>query len=113
MNYSIDGDLFREWARAVCWGSFEARVERKYNVAIIFKRAHGEGRITKIDGLDTFMQKYGRHVAVEELLRPGTRRRDWKQTLVSDGYMILRHPDLAATLEMADEFGERVQLYAE
>ena len=113
MNYSIDGDLFREWARAVCWGSFEARVARKYNVAIIFKRAHGAGRITKIDGLDTFMQKYGRHVAVEELLRPGTRRRDWKQTLVSDGYMILRHPDLAATLEMADEFGERVQLYAE
>lgn len=42
-----------------------------------------------------------------------SRRRDWKQTLVSDGYMIVRHPDLAATLEMADEFGERVQLYAE
>jgi hypothetical protein len=113
MNYSIDGDLFREWARAVCWNSFELTVERKYNVAIVFKRARGQGRITRIDGLDTFMQKYRRHIAADELLRPGTRRRDWKQTLVSDGYLIIRHPDLAATLEMADEFGERVQLYAE
>jgi hypothetical protein len=113
MNYSIDGDLFREWARAVCWNSFELTVERKYNVAIVFKRARGQGRITHIDGLDTFMQKYRRHIAADELLRPGTRRRDWKQTLVSDGYLIIRHPDLAATLEMADEFGERVQLYAE
>jgi biotin carboxylase len=113
MNYSIDGDLFREWARAVCWKSFEARVARKYNVAIVFKRAQGQGRITRIAGLDTFMQRYGRHVVAEELLRPGTRRRDWKQTLVSDGYIIVRHPELAATLEMADEFGERVQMYAE
>jgi biotin carboxylase len=112
MNYAIDADLFREWARAVCWKSFEAPITRKYNVAIIFKRAMGQGRIQRIEGLEAFMGKYGKHVVADELLRPGTRRRDWKQTLVSDGYVIVRHPELAATLEMADEFGERVQLYA-
>lgn len=112
MNFSSDIDLFREWARAVVWKTFEAEVTRKYNVAIVFKRAHGQGRISRIEGLDRFMRKYGEHVATEQLLRPGTRRRDWKQTLVSDGFVVIRHPDLAATLAMADEFGESVQVYA-
>jgi hypothetical protein len=112
MNYANDIDLFREWARAVCWQSFEARIARRYNVAIIFKRAQGEGRITHIEGLERYMQRYGEHVATEQLLRPGTHRRDWKQTLVSDGFVVVRHPDLAFTLHMADEFGASVQLYA-
>ena len=34
-----DVDLFREWARAVCWKSFEAPTDRKYNCGIVFKRA--------------------------------------------------------------------------
>ncbi len=42
----------------------------------------------------------------------GAPRRNWKQTLVSDGFVILRHPDLAVTLAMADEFGEDVRLFA-
>jgi hypothetical protein len=45
MNYTCDIDLFREWARVNCWGTFNAPTERKYNTAIIFKRAHGQGRI--------------------------------------------------------------------
>src|SRR5262249_62140153 len=55
MNYTCDIDLFREWARAVCWGKFEAPTTRKYNAAIIFKRAQGQGRITRIEGLHEFM----------------------------------------------------------
>ncbi|MBI2894945.1 MAG: hypothetical protein HYY06_15430 [Deltaproteobacteria bacterium] len=50
MNYTCDIDLFREWARVMCWGRFEAPTTRKYNVAIIFKRAKGHGRITRIEG---------------------------------------------------------------
>ena len=82
-------------------------------MAIVFKRAHGQGRISRIEGLERFMMKFGRHVATEQLLRPGTRRRDWKQTLVSDGFVVIRHPELAATLEMADDFAATVQMYAE
>lgn len=113
MNYANDIDLFREWARAVVWKSFEARVIRRFNVAIVFKRAQGQGRISRIEGLDRFMMRCGRHVATEQLLRPGTRRRDWKQTLLSDGFVVIRHPDLASTLEMADDFAANVQMFAE
>jgi hypothetical protein len=112
MNYTADIDLYREWARAVCWQSFEARVERKYNAAIVFKRAIGEGRIQRIEGLDGFLQRYGNAVVAEQLLRPGQHRRNWLQTLVSDGYVIVRHPDLPTCLKIGEAAQTHIQLYA-
>ncbi|MCC6667239.1 MAG: ATP-grasp domain-containing protein [Polyangiaceae bacterium] len=113
MNYTCDIDLFREWARAVCWGRFEAPTVRKYNAAIIFKRARGQGRITRIDGLRAFMHAYGDHVVEERLLRPGTPRRNWKHTLISDGHILLRHPDWQKTYEMAQAAATEITLWAE
>jgi hypothetical protein len=112
MNYACDIDLYREWARAVCWKSFEAEVHRKYNAAIVFKRALGEGRITHVQGLDHYMGRFGPWVTTEQLLRPGQPRRNWLQTLVSDGFLIVRHPDLGATLRMAEEAAVGIQLFA-
>jgi biotin carboxylase len=113
MNYTCDIDLFREWARAVCWKTFEASTERKYNVAIIFKRAKGQGRITRIVGLTEFMRRYGEYVCDEQLLRPGTPRRNWKQTLVSDGFIILRHPDWRIANDLANIVATEITMYAE
>jgi biotin carboxylase len=113
MNYTCDIDLFREWARAVCWGSFDAPTTRKYNVAIIFKRAKGQGRITKITGLREFMRQYGEHVVEQKLLPVGTNRRNWKQTLVSDGFLILRHPDWNVTKQLADIVATQINMSAE
>ena len=112
MNFACDIDLYREWARAVCWKSFEARVERKYNVAIIFKRALGEGRIKRIDGLGEYLARFGDAVVSEQLLRPGEPRRNWLQTLVSDGFVIVRHPDIGATLRMAEAATTDIRVYA-
>jgi biotin carboxylase len=113
MNYTGDIDLFREWARAACWGSFEAPRERKYNVAIIFKRAKGQGRITGITGLTEYYQRYRPHIVADTLLRPGATRRDWKATLISDGYLVVRHPDWDAARDMAFAAATGIQLYAE
>lgn len=113
MNYTSDIDLFREWARVACYQRFEAVAPRKYNAAIVFKRARGNGRITRIEGLRDFMQRYGAHVVEERLLRPGAHRRNWKQTLVSDGYILLRHPDWDRANEMAFTAARDITLYAE
>ncbi len=113
MNYSCDIDLFREWARVVCHRRFEATVDYKYNTAIIFKRAKGRGRITRVEGLDAFMRAHGRHVVEQKLLPVGTHRRDWKQTLISDGHIMLRHPDWATAYELAFEVAGKVHLYAQ
>jgi biotin carboxylase len=112
MNYTCDVDLFREWARAVCWRSFEGRTERRYNVAILFKRALGQGRITRIDGLKEFMRRYGEYVVEQKLLPVGAHRRDWKQTLLSDGHILLRHPDWDTTKRLAEIVATDVHLYA-
>jgi biotin carboxylase len=113
MNYTCDIDLFREWARAVCWGRFEAPTTRKYNAAIIFKRAKGHGRITRIDGLHEFLQRHGEHVVEQRLLPPGSQRRDWKKTLVSDGFLLLRHPDWDRAHQLAMEAATDITMWAE
>jgi hypothetical protein len=112
MNFCADIDLFREWARAVVWHDFQGDVTRKFNVAIIFKRAQGQGRITHIEGLDRYMARFGRHVVAETLLRPGQYRRNWLQTLVSDGFLVVRHPDHDVCMAMAEAAATEVQVFA-
>jgi formate-dependent phosphoribosylglycinamide formyltransferase (GAR transformylase) len=112
MNYAGDTDLFAGWAEAVVKGQFTQEVERRYNSAIIFKRAQGQGRIYRMEGLDHLLAKYGEHIVVIDLLPLGSERRNWRQTLLSDGYLIVRHPDLARALEIADAVGTDLQLYA-
>jgi len=112
MNYTSDIDLFREWARAVCWHAFEASPDRKYNVGIVFKRALGQGRISGIQGLTEYYQRYRPYIVEDTLLRPGAHRRDWKATLLSDGYIVVRHPDWHYARDMTFAAATGVQLYA-
>lgn len=112
MNFTSDIDLFREWARSVCWKSFEADTTRRYNAAIVFKRAKGQGRILRRDGLDAFMRRHGQAVVWDNLLPVGAPRRNWKQTLVSDGFLIVRHPQWHGALAIAQSVADDITLYA-
>lgn len=113
MNYTCDTDLFREWARAVCFGEFEGATERHHNVAIVFKRAKGRGRITSVRGLEAYRQRYGRYLVEERLLPVGAHRRNWRHTLVSDGFLIVRHPEWDEAKRMAFAAATDVDLFAE
>ena len=112
MNYASDIDLFSSWAEAVLHGRFSHTLDRKYNSAIIFKRAQGTGNIRHIEGLERLQARFGPHIAAVELLPVGAPRRNWILTLVSDGFLVVRHPDLQATLDMADAVGTDLHLYA-
>ena len=112
MKYVCDFDGFREWANAVTMGRINEGIRPKYNVANIYKRARGVGHITAIEGADKLQREFGQHVVWNTLLPVGTHRRDWRKTLVSDGFIMLRHPDLATTMEMADKVGSELHLYA-
>ena len=113
MKYACDFDVFRAWGAAVTEGHMNTHFERNYNVATIYKRAQGVGRISRIEGIDELQKRFGEHVVWNTLLPPGTPRRNWLNTLVSDGFIMLRHPDLDVTLEMADAVGAELNLYAE
>jgi hypothetical protein len=112
MNFACDIDVFRGWAEAVCFRRFSEPVERRYNVANVYKRAHGAGRIRRVVGLARIRSLCGPQLVWDNLLPVGSKRRDWRQTLVSDGFLVVRHPDLGATLAMADEIGRSLHLYA-
>jgi len=112
MNYGCDIDVFRGWAEAVCHGRWSQPLERKYNSAVIFKRAEGQGRIQRIEGLESLLDHYGDWIVNVNLLPLGAPRRNWKATLISDGYLIVRHPDLGTCLEMADRVGTHLRLVA-
>ena len=112
MNFSCDIDLFRGWAEAVCHGRIAQPIERKYNAASIFKRAQGKGRIRRVEGLAHLLAEYGPHIPVVDLLPVGAPRRDWQQTLISDGMVIVRHPDLGMAIEIADHVATDLQLIA-
>ena len=112
MNFSNDFDIYTGWAQAVTRGEFNQTAHRRYNAAAIFKRARGQGQICAIHGLDSLRQRFGEHIVVEDLLPMGAPRRNWRQTLLSDGYLIVRHPELARTLEIADAVGTDLQIDA-
>jgi hypothetical protein len=112
MNFASDIDLFTGYAEAEVTGRFTQPVERRYNAVNVFKRAEGKGRIRRIEGLDRIKQLFGPYIAHIDLLPIGAPRRDWVQTLVSDGYVVLRHPDLPTLMKMADVVATDLRLYA-
>ena len=113
MNYTCDTDLYREWARVSCWHTYEGDSARKYNVAVVFKRARGWGTIQRIDGLREWQRAYGRWVVEDRLLRPGAHRRDWQRTQTADGYLMVRHPEWDEAFRMASAAATDIQIYAQ
>jgi len=112
MKYACDFDVFEAWGEAIAHGRVDLDLNRRYNVATIYKRARGVGVIQSIEGADELHNEFGEHVVWNTLLKPGQPRRDWLKTLVSDGFIMLRHPDLKATMDMADAVGSRLHLNA-
>lgn len=112
MNLANDFDVYHGWAEAVTHGSFSQPINRTYNAGHIFKRAQGDGRIQRIEGLEGLMADFGQHICVVDLLPIGAPRRNWKQILRSDGMLIVRHPDFSTTCEILDQIGTRLQIYA-
>ncbi|MFN7959741.1 MAG: ATP-grasp domain-containing protein [Thermoanaerobaculia bacterium] len=112
MNYGCDIDVYTGWAEVACHHRFSQPIVRRYNSAVIFKRAQGQGRIRRIEGLERLLSRYGDFIVSVDLLPLGAPRRNWLQTLLSDGHVILRHPHLGTCLEMADRVAVELQLYA-
>jgi len=113
MNYACDGDLYVAWAEAVLHGRLGAPLEKRYNAGSIFKRAHGLGVITGVAGLDALRSAYGDDVVLVDLLAVGEPRRDWRASVVGDGWVVVRHHELARVVEMTERFAAELHLYAE
>ena len=112
MNYSCEIDLFKGWAEAVCYGRLSQDTSKKFNAAMIFKRAQGDGLVREHRGLQQLMERYGNYVATIELTPIGEPRRDWRKVVVGDGWIIVRHQGLGDCLEISERFVEDLTVIA-
>ena len=62
--------------------------------------------------LDTTTRFVEAAAALPELLPIGAPRRDWRATLIADGMVIIRHPELSMALEIARRFAADLRLCA-
>ena len=69
--------------------------------------------MTRIEGLQRLFARYGEHIAHVDLVPIGEPRRDPHKVVVGDGWIVARHPDLDATLEIADAIGTDLAIHAD
>jgi len=112
INYASDIDAYAGWAECVVHGRFSQEVERKYHAAWIYKRARGEGRIQRYEGLEAILSEYGPHIVEVDLNPIGAPRRDWRRVLAGDGLVVVRHPDLDTVIEIAGRVASRLHIVA-
>lgn len=112
MNWASDVDLFLGMGEAEVKGTFSQPLERKYNCTCLTKRAQGQGIIRRIDGVDKVRRALGDQLVAVNLLNLGDHRRDWKLTLLGDGWVVIRDPDVKACMDASDYVGQTIQMYA-
>jgi len=112
INYAADIDTYTGWAECVVHGRFTQKMERKYNAAWIYKRAQGQGRIQRYEGLEAILSEFGPHIVDIDLNPIGAPRRDWRKVLVGDGLVVVRHRDLATARAMAERVAARLHIVA-
>lgn len=110
--YANEIDLYREWARVVCWHSLGATPQRRYHVGALFKRADGEGRVVRVDGLAELRAHLGPALLEAEALPLGHPRHDWRVSRRSDGHVLVRHPDHDTCMEMLRFSLETLRIHA-
>lgn len=113
INFANDIDLYRAWADVVLSRTPTIRQDRPYAAALVFKRAHGEGRIRTIEGLQSFLARHAGRIAHLELTPIGAPRRDWRSTFLGDGVIAVRDPDEGRCWEVAREAASTIRLIAE
>jgi hypothetical protein len=113
INYATDGDTYAGWAQAVLGGQLQQPLTQRFNAGSIFKRARGAGRISGVAGLDELRAAYGEDILLVDVLPIGTPRRDWRTTVVGDGWVVVRHHELQRVIEMTERFATDLQVYAD
>jgi len=97
---------------AVVHGRLSGPRERRHSAAAVCERGRGQGRGTAVEALSRLLTEDGEHVVVVGLAAPGEPRRDRRAPVLGDGRVVVRHPDLATTPEIADRFVGELHLHA-
>lgn len=89
-GYAHDADMYRAWARAVVDEAFDGPFERKYAVGVAYLRGAGQGRVSRVSGVEETQRRVGRWVVESHLPKVGAPKSD---SYEGDGYIVVRDPD--------------------
>ncbi len=89
ISWAHDFDLYRAWSELLIHDHFEVP-ERKYAAGAAYLRGQGQGKITKIQGLDEIQKSFGEIVVESKIPQPGQTP---GSSYEGEGYIIVRHPD--------------------
>ena len=113
MNYACDADLLRRLGRG---GAARAASRRRRRGSTTPAASSSGPRATA--GSPTSrastgcVAAYGGDVVHVDLLPVGAPRRDWRATVMGDGWIVVRHHDLQRVIEMTERFAADLHLYA-
>jgi hypothetical protein len=62
--------------------------------------------------LQRLLAEIGQYVCALELSPIGAQKKDWRRSVIADGFLVVRHPDLQSTMAIADRVGTDLQLVA-
>jgi hypothetical protein len=99
LSFAYDVDAYRAWARVAADGCFDGPWERKYAVGTIFVRGMGQGKVTRVEGIQVVRQLLGDLLVDSRLPRVGNSK---AVTYTGDGYITVRHPETQVVEEALD-----------
>jgi len=108
MSLAYDADLYRAWARASVDGAFDGPWARKYAVGIAYLRGAGQGRITRVEGVDAIQRALGHLVCEARMPQVGALK---SSSYEGDGWAIVRHPDTRVVTEAVRALVSRVRVH--
>ncbi len=91
ISYAHGTDFYAAWPRLMFFGEFSAG-PRAFAVGAAYLRGMGNGRIARIDGVQSLQQEFGNLIVEAELPQPGALQPPGYE---GAGYVIFRHADTA------------------
>ena len=92
ISQAHEWNFLSAWARLMVFGTFDPP-PRKWAAGAAFLRGLGQGRVSRVLGLDQAQQELGPLVVEARLPQPGAPK---SSSYEGDGYVVLRHEDTEA-----------------
>lgn len=107
-----DLDLYAEWARALVYGTIEARPSRRFAAGLINLRPSEDGTIVGYSGVEEVQRKFGAGIFKLHLPTVGTPTQPIEAGYLANAYLCLKHPDYDVLRESLDEIGRTIKVWA-
>jgi hypothetical protein len=106
-GYAFDVDPYRLWARVAVDGVFDGPLERKYSVGTIFLRSPGSGSVQNIEGTEVITHELDDLIVEARWPKIRVSR---SVTYTGDGFITVRHPDIAVVQNALDFIDRTIRI---